>query len=410
MGSTYAIGDDPRLRQLLGELRSVIVLAETAPWTPVEARGIVEALRLGVPPAGAAAALTVGREGVLVRMARDLKYVGDGKSRLVFLRAEYGMGKTHILRVMQEYGRQHAFASSLVELSQRECPLHDLRLVYRNVVRNLQTASETAAPGVEELLEEWAERIRALAERDRRGALRRLRGLHRDFRGALTTYFSGQRTGRTELSQLVVEWLTGGSLSARERAWLGVSENVSEKNALTMLGNVASMLRIVGMRGMIIFLDEADATLSFEGPGHGARAARNLNVLLQCSGTFPCSYFVYSTPPSFFRRFDVVSSITLDHDSVVELGTLEPAELLALAQKIRDLHLRAYVWQNTSRVRDSTIGRLVDRLLEDDAVRSSVRGFVRAIVDVLDCCQGDPSLSLMATLSGGHTPGGASAH
>ena len=139
---THTIGDDPRLREILSELRSLIKLAETAPWTGPQAQRIVEALRLGVPPAGAAVGLTVGREGVLARISRDLDYVRHGKSRLVFLRGEYGMGKTHVLRVLQEYAHQHSFASSLVELSLRECPLHDFGLIYRKVVRNLQTDSQ----------------------------------------------------------------------------------------------------------------------------------------------------------------------------------------------------------------------------------------------------------------------------
>ncbi len=396
---THTIGDDPRLREILSELRSLIALAERAPWTPSQAQGIVEALRLGVPPAGAAVGLTVGREGLLARISRDLDYARHGKSRLVFLRGEYGMGKTHTLRVLQEYAHQHSFASSLVELSLRECPLHDLGLVYRKVVQNLQTSSHSAGSALESLLEEWADQIRKLGEQDRVAALTRLRRLHRDFRAALTTYFGCQQSGRSGPSQLVLEWMTGHRLCARERTAIGVSANVSETNALVMLGSLASMLQLTGIRGIAILLDEADATLSFEGATEGERAARNLNILMRASGTFPHSYFVYSTPPPFFRRRDLLSGITWEPQRVLDLEPLEPMHLIALAQKIRDLHLLAYVWENPSRVRDSEIRGLVNRLLDDHALRSSVRGFVRATVEVLDCCQLNAGLTLKAVMS-----------
>lgn len=396
---THTIGDDPRLREILSELRSLIKLAETAPWTGSQAQRIVEALRLGVPPAGAAVGLTVGRDGVLARISRDLDYVRHGKSRLVFLRGEHGMGKTHTLRVLQEYAHQHSFASSLIELSLRECPLHDLGLMYRKVVQNLQTSSHSAGSALQLLLEEWADQVRKLGEQDREGALRRLRQLHPDFRAALTAYFGCSQTGRSGLSQVVLEWMTGGALSARERTAIGVSANVCQTNALIMLGSLASMLRLTGIRGVAILLDEADAALSFDGATQKERAARNLNILMRSSRTFPYSYFVYSTPPLFFRRRDVLSGIILEQHNVIDLGPLDPTHLIALAQKIRDLHLLAYAWENTSGIRDSEIRSLVNRLLGDQVLRSSVRGFVRAIVEVLDCCQLNPRVNLRTVMN-----------
>jgi len=393
---SHTIGDDPRLREILSELQHLIALAERARWTRSQAQTIVEALRLGVPPAGAALALTVGQERVLARISRDLDHVRHGKSRLVVLRGGYGMGKTHTLRVLQEYAHQHSFASALVELSLRECPLNDLGLVYRKLVQNLQTSAHSAGSALQLLLEEWAHQIREVAEQDRDTALRRLRRLGRDLRNALTAYFGCRQNGRSGRSRLVLAWIMGARLSAGERTSIGVSANVSQTNALDMLGNLASMLRLIGIRGIVILLDEADATLSFEGTAARAKAARNLNVLMRSSGTFPYSYFVYSTLPLFSRRQDVLSGITLEPRNVLDLEPLDPAHLMVLAKKIRDLHLTAYVWENASRARDSEILGLVNRLLDDDALRSSVRGFVRAIVEVLDCCQLDPDLTLRA--------------
>jgi hypothetical protein len=188
--------------------------------------------------------------------------------------------------------------------------------------------------------------------------------------------------------------MAGGKLSARERAAIGVSGSVSQENALTMLGSLISMLRMTGIRGVVVLLDEVDTTLSLEGLPGAQQAARNLNALMQSCGAFPYSYFIYSTPPSFFGRFDQLSGLILRPQKVVELGPLDRADLEALAVKIRDLHLCAYVWEKPSTLRDGEIRRLVDRLLEDGALRTSVRAFVRAVVEVLDGCQQGEGLTL----------------
>ena len=200
------------------------------------------------------------------------------------------------------------------------------------------------------LLEQWADQIRKLGEHDREAALRQLRQLHPDFRAALTTHFRCSQAGRLRPSQLVLEWMTGGRLSARERTAIGVSANVCQTNALTMLDSLVSMVRLTGIRGVAILLDEADVTLSFERATQKERAARNLNILMRSSRTFPYSYFVYSTPPPFFRWRDMLSGIILEPHSVIDLEPLHPTHLIALAQKIRDLHLLAYAWENTSSI------------------------------------------------------------
>lgn len=387
--NSHTIGDDPRLREILSELQNLIALAERVPWTPAEARGIVEALRLGIPPAGATVRLTVGRESVLARISHELDDVGRGKPRLAFLKGEYGMGKTHTLHVFQEYAHQHSFASSHIELSLRECPLHDLGLVYRKIVRNLQTKPYSPGSALALLLGEWADHIRRIGEHDRRMALQQLGRLDSNFRAALTAYFACQQGGRIETSVLALEWLAGGRLSVSERSAIGVSASVSQANALSMLGNLAAMLRLLGIRGIVVLLDEADRSLSFEGAAERAKAVRNLNLLMRSSGSFPCSYFVYSAPPSFFQRRDILSGITIQPQNVIDLQPLEPKHLVDLACKIRDLHLLAYTWQNQPRVRDSEIRHLANRLLQDELLRSSVRAFVRAMMEVLDCCQQD---------------------
>lgn len=381
-----AVGDDPRLREILCELKSLITVAERTSWTQTEARAIVEALRMGVPPAAGALALTVGRENVLARLSQDLDHVQYGKTRVLFLAGEYGMGKTHVLRVLQEYAHQRSFATTLVELSRRECPLHDLRLVYQKVVQNLRLRLDGSICNLELLLENWASRIRGLAERDLKIALGHLAQLDGDLQAALTTYFCDQRSARSPRAQQVLEWVMGAGLSRRERTAIGVSADISDRNAMAVLGSLGLMLRAAGLWGMVILLDEADVALSVEGAADRVRAARNLNALMRSSGSFRHCYVVYSVPPALFGRTDLVAGLKLQRESIVQLRPLDVGDLVLLAQKIRDMHLIAYAWRGAFRVRDTEIRRLAAALLRHTSLRSSVRSFVRLVVEVLDIC------------------------
>lgn len=381
------LGDDPRVSQILSELRALLTVAERTAWTRSEALAIVETLRIGVPPATGALALTVGREAMLAHLSQDLIRVGDGKPRLIFVVGDYGTGKTHILRVLQEYAQRHSFATALVELSRRECPLHDLSLLYQKVVQNLEVRLDGAASNLESLLSHWASRIRHLAQHDRPAALSRLTLLHHDLQAALTSYFCEEAGASSLRTRRSIEWLMGATLSARERAAIGVSSDICERNAIQLLGSLGLMMREAGLQGMVLLLDEVDPTLSFAQPSHGVRAARNLRSLIRSVGSFPHCCILYSVPPTFFGHAGPTAGLGLSPDTLVELQPLGVADLVTLARKIRDLHLIGYAWEDAWRVRDSEIRGLATSLLEDQSLRSSVRAFVRAIVGVLDVCQ-----------------------
>lgn len=78
-----------------------------------EAFRIIESLRLGIPPDGAIHQFTVGRKEEM----EDLRHrVHTGGAGVLYLKANYGSGKTHLLRLLREYALGHGYAVSLVSL------------------------------------------------------------------------------------------------------------------------------------------------------------------------------------------------------------------------------------------------------------------------------------------------------
>jgi len=388
----FSLNEDSKSKQTLSELRDILQIAEDSPYTSKEAKKIIESLRLGVPPKRGALYLTVGRKSLIEKVSQDFDRVANKGSRFLFLKGKFGAGKTHLLRVLQEYAHQKSFTSSLIELSIRECPLYDLGLVYRKIVQNLQITGFSNGSALESILSNWAEQIRVISNFDRDNAIRQLSNLDKNFCAALSVYYSNKLSENPYKCIKVLEWMLGEKLTKNELRELGIKENISDHNALSMLGNFSQMLKYIGQHGIAIFFDEADRTISFESNTNKLTAIRNLNILMQSSKSFPHSYFIYSTPPELFIQKDFMMNVHVDKRNYIEVKELEPEHLEKLAIKIRDIHLCAYNWENISRVRNSKLMEVVAIILRGGVL--PVRSFVKNIIEVMDYAQQNPKLAL----------------
>src|SRR5947208_2802224 len=83
------------------------------------AEQIIESLRFGIPPSGHVRAFTVGREDQLQQLQDTLERGSDDAGALL-LRANYGAGKTHLLRVTREIALELGYAVSVVDVNSQE--------------------------------------------------------------------------------------------------------------------------------------------------------------------------------------------------------------------------------------------------------------------------------------------------
>lgn len=98
----------------------------------------LEAMRLGVVPSAELSAYTVGRDTEIAIVNEDLETARtEGGAVRAFL-ADYGVGKTHLLELIQSTALAQNFLTARVTLDPEECsPAHPKR-VYRSLVRALR--------------------------------------------------------------------------------------------------------------------------------------------------------------------------------------------------------------------------------------------------------------------------------
>ena len=81
--------------------------------TAKEARDLVERLTLGTPPSGHLRNFTVGRASQLKQLVSSLDSTATTPEALL-VQANYGAGKTHLLRLLHETALENGFAVSYI--------------------------------------------------------------------------------------------------------------------------------------------------------------------------------------------------------------------------------------------------------------------------------------------------------
>src|SRR3954469_15281548 len=122
--------------------------------SPQRRQEIVAALRRGTVPQRGLDAFAVGLDRVTPTLDDELRTVAGGGAQFKAVRGDYGSGKTFFSRWLCERAKAAGFATSEVQISETETPLHRLETVYRRLVERLATADEGAA-ALRSVIDRW---------------------------------------------------------------------------------------------------------------------------------------------------------------------------------------------------------------------------------------------------------------
>src|SRR6516164_7161363 len=115
---------------------------------------IIDALRRGTVPRANLDAFAVGLERFEAAIDEELRKVAAGRSVFKAVRGDYGCGKTFFARWLAEKARRLGFATSEVQISETETPLHRLETVYRRLNEQLATA-DTPQGALRNIVDGW---------------------------------------------------------------------------------------------------------------------------------------------------------------------------------------------------------------------------------------------------------------
>ena len=122
--------------------------------SPQRRKEIIDSLRRGTVPQRSLDAFAVGLDRFESALNEELGGVERGQGTFKAIRGEYGSGKTFFARWLQEKAKKRRFATSEVQISETETPLHRLETVYRRLVERLSTA-DTPQGALRQIFDGW---------------------------------------------------------------------------------------------------------------------------------------------------------------------------------------------------------------------------------------------------------------
>jgi hypothetical protein len=389
-----------------------------------EARQIIAALRTGVVPDRGLHHFAVGLDPLLAVVGQELEYVAEGGGRGLakWLRGEYGSGKTFATRLICSRARAEGFATTEVQISVNDTPLHHLETVYRRMMERLTTDTDGAGAFgavIDGWLFQLGEEVRTLSgldesdpafgaavERRLEDRLNVISTKAPAFAQVLRAYH--QATGEADFAraQGLLAWLAGQPHVARAiMSSAGVKGSVDGAAALGFLRGMLEVLRQSGYRGLVVVLDEVE---TLQRIANGQTREKWLNALRQIidlllDQQLPGLYLVVTGTPELFDGYKGLKALAPlyqrvatrfgddpQHDNLrapqVRLPAFDDARLMAVGRHVRDLFPAANADRVRARVSDTFLSALVRETTSGFGGKVSVvpRLFLRELVDVLD--------------------------
>jgi P-loop Domain of unknown function (DUF2791) len=393
--------------------------------SPERREQIVDALRRGTVPQSSLDAFAVGLDRFESALDDELKKVAAGGSVFKAVRGEYGCGKTFFARWLADRARRMGFASSEVQISEAETPLHRLETVYRRLNERLAT-KDTPQGALRNIVDSWIFTLEedvlagGTVDPNDAGELlknsnelleRRLAAVARTaptFSAALRGYRQAQIDGRQEIAEGLLAWLSGQpNVAAEAKRFAGLKGDIDHFGALNFLQGILTILRDSGHVGMLVVLDEVETIQRVRSDVRD----KSLNALRQLidevdSGRFPGLYLMITGTTAFFEgpqgiqrleplaqrlQVDFKTDFRFDNPRAVQIRlpafTLE--RLCLVGSKIRDIYSQHA--RSPMRVKDVCDAQYVSDLANAVAgklggkVGVSPRIFLKKLVsDVLD--------------------------
>jgi len=369
---------------------------DISPEERMLAKKTINSFRQGSPPQDNVEKLTVGLGDVLSFFQHELQRARDGACSFTLVNGHYGMGKSHCLYLLREIALAKNYLVSFLALSQRECPLYDLSIVYSQIVRRIEGNKNLGHITLLDILELWAEDVRKKGQHSLERARYCVKALHPDFQKVLVEYLCPTFPGATELVQ---RWLMGDDSTKRTASRFNIEMRPTNEQALEMIKELGKLVRAIGFDGLVVMLDEAEAIPSYVGSSRQKLCYGNLCRLLERESRMPYCYFVYATTPDFFRKSEGKIPFTEQSQEVLELAPLSNAEYMALGYIIRDLYRLGEGWKGwDSSFNDQQIDRCVEGYMKMCTQDVKPRYFVRALVSALDICSANPKKILSNVL------------
>ncbi|MEA5477851.1 BREX system ATP-binding domain-containing protein [Pseudanabaena galeata UHCC 0370] len=381
---------------------------------------VVESLRYGIPPEGFVSHFTVGRLSEINELTTRLH---NNQAGTLLLKANYGAGKSHLLKFIRETALKQNFVVSSVTLDARSgIRFNRMEQILGEVLKGLE-APNKKEQGISAFLDLICEQARnsngtewqRITNNNRWNTSYLLESPAIFI--ALRAWYSGRsdknviqdwlyQRSKYPTKELFHEIVEKANVTYRDEfSWTSNLQWVSYRTktqifdfksnaylqAWSALRDIDLLARASGLRGLIILFDEFEDVLSnISNINHQEIAFQNLLQFFSGQQFKGMSFFAV-TPEFVFKCKHRLSTrdrlderyVHLDKIPTFEMSPLEINDLKELAQKVRVIHGLAYDWDTNTNSIELGLNSVVERL-GNIAVQNRTRQTIKEVVKFLD--------------------------
>ena len=350
---------------------------------------LLASVSAGVVPRAGAPYIAIGRTDEIAALLGDLEAVNEGGGSMRFLIGRYGSGKSFLMQLIRGYALERDFITADADLSP-ERRLYGSGgsgvATYRELMKNLASKASPDGGAMPRLIARWIgelqgqlaeagitpedERFRGALSAKINAVLREMEFLVGgfDFASVVTAYYRAYLDGDDTRMSACLRWLRGEYATKTEaRGALGmpVSTIIDDDNWYDHLKLWASLVRQMGYRGLVVFVDEC---VNLYKISHRVSRENNYEKILSMfndtlQGRAPGLALILGGTPQFLedsRRglfsYEALRSRLCDSrfalegfknliGPVIRLRRLSNDELFALIRRITVLYAQNYNWE-----------------------------------------------------------------
>lgn len=405
-------------------MTAVVTLPELDPTT---AERLVEDLRYGVPPPDYVRLFTVGREEQLRELARSLDAPTPEGGSALLVKANYGSGKSHLLRVIREMALDARYAVSLVVVNaQQGIRFNRMDTIFGEICRQLEI-DHSGSKGVGRLFELFAMTPGVTLGEDLQRVRDRISSQGRwdfsDYLKAPAVYIALRAWihGTASVHEVIEDWFFNPDNYRAQRKtlheqlvvdlrpifrdprpdWQFYADEVFQFNtgghrqAWDGLADIDLITKAAGLRGLILLFDEFEDVIQNLNRRNLQQQALHNQFSFFAGNRYPGMAYFAVTPDFVHKAASELiyrGVLDFDYDRLVGLPAFEMDEIsdqafLELAHRLRTVHGAAYEWDAQVALTDADLIRLVSELWSvpsPDRVRRAIQGVVQALDERLD--------------------------
>ena len=353
---------------------------------------LLSSVSAGVVPRAGAPYIAIGRKDEIAALLSDLEEINEGGGAMRFLIGRYGSGKSFLIQLIRGYALERNFITADADLSP-ERRLYGSGgsgvATYRELMKNLASKASPDGGALPKLIARWIATLQS--ELNESGispdspdfsekltakineAMREMEFLVGgfDFARVISAYYRAYLDGDANADlrmSACLRWLRGEfstKTEARTELGFSISVIIDDNNWYDFLKLWASLVRRMGYRGLVVFIDECVNLYKIT---HRVSRENNYEKILAMfndtlQGRAPGLCLVLGGTPQFLedpRRglfsYEALRSRLCDSQfaldgfknligPVIRLKRLSNDELLALIRRITLLYTQYYSWE-----------------------------------------------------------------